>query len=592
MSRSAPRRRPESLLTRVSLWGLALVVISVSLVTAVFFLTTRAALEAQLRLRAESLAEFVANQSELPVLVGNKPELERIAASAMATQDVLFVSLSDQSGQTLARTVRTGASLAAGHFVEVEHDVLTPQNDRLFDWGSSKVPTRIGRVRIGLSTLRQTALVVGTVGGRIGLALLSVLFLLGMQYFQIRRLLEPLKRLTEYTAQVGSGDLTRRAPVARLDEVGRLAEAFNRMVAQLSETTVSRDHVDNTLRSMSEALLVIDCHGVILNANPAALELLSYREEQLLGRHASLIREGIPSEACKGVEAVYIARNGRRIPVLFSAAIMRDGPGGSDEQVWVAQDMTERKRAERELVAMKEAAEAANAAKSIFLANMSHELRTPLNAIIGYSELIEEECTDRGWTELIPDLRKVVNAGRMLLALINDVLDISKVEAGRLELSVESLDASEIVAEVAATAEPLARKNGNQLSLALEGGGWEIQADRMRFRQSLLNLVSNACKFTRNGVVSIEACRPAKGWIEIGVRDTGIGIRPDQLGKLFESFSQADASTTREYGGTGLGLALSRKLCRMMGGDIVAQSEPSKGSLFSIRIPAAPEEAC
>ncbi len=236
----------------------------------------------------------------------------------------------------------------------------------------------------------------------------------------------------------------------------------------------------------------------------------------------------------------------------------------------------------------RDAAEAANRAKSAFLANMSHELRTPLNAIIGYSEMLEEDAQGAGNAGLTSDLQKIRSAGRHLLGLINDVLDLSKVEAGKMKLYLETFDVAAVVDEVVATAQPLLEKNANRLEVRCAPGVGQLREDITKVRQVLLNLLSNAGKFTEKGTVSLDVSREndvTGTWVVFRVRDTGIGMTPEQLGKLFQAFTQADGGTQRKYGGTGLGLALSRKFCVMMGGDINAQSEPGKGSTFTMRLP-------
>ena len=224
--------------------------------------------------------------------------------------------------------------------------------------------------------------------------------------------------------------------------------------------------------------------------------------------------------------------------------------------------------------------------KSQFLANMSHELRTPLNAIIGVTEMLREDA-EAAKQDLEP-LDRVLGAGRHLLALINDILDLSKIEAGRMELHLESFPLAPQIADAAKTIEPMASKNGNRIVVDCASDLGTIHADQTRFRQAMLNLASNANKFTEEGTVTI-AAQPqrleGREWIMIAVTDTGIGMTPEQMGKLFQEFSQASSTTASRYGGTGLGLAISRHFCRMMGGDITVESKPGEGSTFTIRLP-------
>jgi GAF domain-containing protein/DNA-binding response OmpR family regulator len=233
--------------------------------------------------------------------------------------------------------------------------------------------------------------------------------------------------------------------------------------------------------------------------------------------------------------------------------------------------------------------ELADRHKSEFLANMSHELRTPLNAIIGYSEMLQEDAADLGAEQFTDDLRRINAAGKHLLELINAVLDLSKIEAGKMELYLETFDVAGLVRDIAAVIQPLAAKNANHLDVRCPAGTGTMRADLTKVRQALFNLLSNACKFTDRGTISLTVARElmsGQDWMVFRVSDTGIGMTPEQLTRLFEAFSQADAATTRKYGGTGLGLALSRRLCRMMGGDVTVASEAGRGSTFTIRLPA------
>ena len=239
-------------------------------------------------------------------------------------------------------------------------------------------------------------------------------------------------------------------------------------------------------------------------------------------------------------------------------------------------------------IAEKQAAEQANQAKSAFLARMSHELRTPLNAIIGYSEMLQEEAADLDQPAFVADLEKIRSAGRHLLELINSILDISKIEAGRMELHLQNIQLREVTNEVVTMVKPVVEKNRNRLQLELCEFG-EIQTDVTKLRQSLVNLLSNAGKFTENGVVTLAVNhlrRNGADWLQFQVRDTGIGITREQLARLFQPFTQADPSVTRKYGGTGLGLVITRRFCQMLGGEVRVTSEFSKGSVFTIELPA------
>ncbi len=258
---------------------------------------------------------------------------------------------------------------------------------------------------------------------------------------------------------------------------------------------------------------------------------------------------------------------------------------------WVGMnvDITERKEAEAKIEQAWQTAENANRAKSQFLANMSHELRTPLSAVIGYSEMLAEELEDVGQAELLPDLRKIEANARHLLSLINDVLDISKIEAGRMSFVAERFVVESLAEDVAAATQSLVERNDNRFRLDLAADLGAMHQDQTKLRQCLLNVVGNAAKFTQGGEITLGVRRETvdgDDWLRFAITDTGIGLTQEQIGRLFERFAQADESTTREFGGTGLGLAITRAFCLRMGGDIAVESVHGEGSTFTIRLPA------
>jgi PAS domain S-box-containing protein len=355
-----------------------------------------------------------------------------------------------------------------------------------------------------------------------------------------------------------------------------------------------REYFETLVGNSPVAIVTLDQDHTIVSCNPAFEHLFGYSRSEAIGQQLDAL---ITTEATRS-EAVAYTRGALDGPVHGIGRRVRKDGTLVDVEVLGVPVMVEGKRVGlmglyhdiTELLEARRDAEAANSAKSQFLASMSHELRTPLNAIIGYSEMLQEEVQDLGQESLWDDLEKVHTAGRHLLSLINNILDLSKIEAGKMDLHVETFDIKKMVTDVITTARPLADKNHNTLDVRMDAEVSSMNADLTKMRQMLLNLLSNACKFTENGTVVLEVVRRARigddvpEMVEFSVTDSGIGMTPEQMDRLFEAFSQAEASTTSKYGGTGLGLAITRRFSRMMGGDVLVESTPGRGSTFTIQV--------
>jgi PAS domain S-box-containing protein len=370
------------------------------------------------------------------------------------------------------------------------------------------------------------------------------------------------------------------------------------VVLQRQATLEQRYH--NLVEHANDIIFTLDLKQTLTSLNQAGERILGYTRKEAGGLPLARLlppvwREKIGEAArCVSIgepypnrEWEFVAKDGRRTPVEVSLQAIRQR-GRPVGLLGIARDISERKRAEDEMLHAKEAAEAANRAKSEFVANMSHELRTPLNAVIGYSEMLQEIAEERGEQDMLLDLRRIQIAGKHLLGLINDVLDLSKIEAGKVQLSTERFAVAPVIHDVAGTLQPLVEKNANRLEVACAEGLGYMVADQIRTRQVLFNLLSNACKFTERGLVRLEAKRvrgESANWVEFRVVDTGIGMSRELIDRLYRPFMQADASTTKKYGGTGLGLAISRRLCQMMGGSLSVESQLGQGSAFTVRLP-------
>lgn len=353
-----------------------------------------------------------------------------------------------------------------------------------------------------------------------------------------------------------------------------------------------------------DAMFVMDERLTVLEINNRLEAMFEYTKDELFGQSYTILlhpefREASLNRLSPVVGALdqkprieyqsqvqMYTKSGKELEIEASLLALKL-PDGRKCVVGFLRDVTERLAYISQLRQAKEEADAANRAKSEFLANMSHELRTPLNAIIGYSEMMLEEAEDSE-SEFLEDIGKINTAGKHLLSIINNILDLSKVEAGKMDLFFERFEVQGLVQDVVTTIQPMIQKNDNQLIVNVVDDLGSMEGDTTKIRQCLLNILSNATKFTKDGTITLNVWKDGPqehAMLHMSVSDTGIGMTPEQLSKLFQAFTQADSSTTRQYGGTGLGLAISRSYCRMMGGDIVVESEFGVGTTFTITLP-------
>ena len=425
----------------------------------------------------------------------------------------------------------------------------------------------------------------------------------------LRSISRPLDDVVAAITEITAGNLNVPIPSAAPDEIGAMArtlELFRDSILERMKLSAQSE----AQRRMIETAIETISDGFALFDPDDRLVLCNSRFRQLYPILDDVAQPGIPfSSIVKfGVERGVIDTQGQTPETWIAERLRRhNSPQGSVEYrfgaIWVRvseqrtpngstvvvyTDISELKRRQQELEEAMGQAEAANRAKSAFLANMSHELRTPLNAIIGLTEMMVSNAARFGTEKALEPLRRVHRAGKHLLELINQVLDLSKIEAGKLEFNPETVSIPRLIDEVVGTARSLAEQNKNHLAVECPTDIAPLYVDALRLRQILFNLLSNACKFTKNGTVSLRVIATSaegRGWLDFVVADSGIGMTLDQLNKLFEEFTQGDSSTARNYGGTGLGLAITRRLCRMMGGDVTVTSEAGKGSTFVVRLP-------
>jgi PAS domain S-box-containing protein len=583
MKRLSPIR---SIRSRVLALGLGMTLIEVA---ALSFVAESAARQFHDQLRADAIATAKQASFVAAPLVAfeSHDELKKALALLRTDADFAYARVFDDHGVLLASEGEVNGNGCPADGTESQEDggflhTCMPIVDGGHIWGHLDLGTSNARTEH-----RATRIWVVTIGTMVLLLLLSTF---AMAYLS-RSTVAPVERLTEAVSRVGHGNWNVDIDCHDRDEIGVLAGRFRQMVDDLRRTTVSKTYVDDIIDSMAESMVVTDPGGRILTVNPATCALLGYQEKQLEGQQIQLILADERDFDCDGLtdakslETEYTTADGRRIPVKVSAAPMRAEGGGV---IYMARDIRESQRRDGEIRLAKEAAETANRAKSAFLANMSHEIRTPMNAILGYSQLLLRSSA------LEADARanvKVINrSGEHLLNLINDILDMSKIEAGQMGIKPVAFRVSDLADDLVAMFRP--RIEGRVQFEALVGDEDApcVFADEGKIRQVLINLLGNAVKFTERGsiklAVSTQHREDGQLWLAASVEDTGPGIAAEEQDKLFRPFAQVE-SGTRLNKGTGLGLAISRQFARMMGGDVTMISELGRGTVFSFGMPIA-----
>ena len=552
-------------------------------------------------------AEIIGDLDTLSNRIAELAKRPDLSAEERATLDALLVKWEECKGKArdTVDVGRTDAAMATMMIGQTDDSFKAVDAD--FEKMSAATTAAANALSGALyaGTVRnQQIIVYGTLVALIVSILIA--FMVG------RSIVTPIKSITAVMQRLSAGETeVEIGHRDRRDEVGSMVQAIDVFRRNIIEKHMMEQALTEAIEAISEGFSLYDGDDRLVICNTRYKDMFSYSEGAVRPGTTftkiieSAVAEGLIEDA-KTDGAAWVARRiaFHRRPSEPHLQHRSDGRWirvserltGNGGVVATYTDITELKLREAELADLvqqlevaRDAADEASRTKSSFLANMSHELRTPLNAIIGVTELLQEDAREFNRNDEIEPLDRVQRAARHLLTLINDILDLSKIEAGRMELVLESFPIAAMVEDVTHTVEPIASKGGNKLVMRCSPAIGSMYADQMRVRQALMNLVSNAGKFTSNGTVTVSVSRRQTGEgerIEFVVADTGIGMTAEQIGRLFQEFSQADSSTTRKYGGTGLGLAISRRFCQMMGGDISVESELGRGSKFTIALPA------
>ena len=569
--------------------------------------------------RGEAVTRLLAENLIKPLYLNDMQTMFDLLRAAKAQKDILSAVVYDANGDIVhdgTETVRLygsplqdkaskAASLKKNKLItQIEDDHLTVSlpvriGDTLLGGVQVRLSLKYIHSEIAHMSYRMDAISNEGLQNNVKAIILTTLVLvvigIGLSFWVARRMIRPIRQLSKFASIIGGGKYDFEISTKRKDEIGDLLDAFGQMGKDLQRTTVSKEYVENIINTMTDSLTVVNPSGVISGVNQAICDLLGYGENELVdkpfeflfpdsmnNKSASLLDRLKNGHTITGMDVLFETVQGKQIPVNFSGTVLAAKNGKMTGIVCVAQDITERLEAQKQLEEAKEAAESASQAKTQFLTSMSHEIRTPMNGVLGMTELLLETDLTEKQRNFAGTARK---SGELLLSIINDILDFSKIDSEKMELERIDFNLRKTVED---TVELLAeRAFSKELDLtllikndipALVGG------DPTRFQQIILNLTSNAIKFTDQGEVGVRAAiadKTADGMtIRFEIRDTGIGIDSEIQDTIFDSFAQADSSTSRKYGGTGLGLAICKRLVTLMGGKIGLHSNPGEGTCF------------
>jgi len=586
---------------------------SLLICTSIFFATYSTVKEEVARLKSEIteqariLADNIASTSGELLLTRDYTALEMLLFGSIKFNNIKRIQIAERSGKVISSIVRTEDLEPIAQFGQpplvlpskVEKSIfLSPGSEELIAWSPIYLGEHIGWVKIvyKLGQLQEVAKhrwEEGIIDGLIYIALVVTFIIL-----VLRKPLSTVERYTQFAGRLIDNQGSQVEIDRSASELEKLGTALNNASSTVAKNTSELRRAFSDLERIAafaeyspDIVLSIMKGGYIQYMNPLAIKTLAeleLKDEEIF----LLLPENIMDLLTDSIEHQTSAREievefkNRTFLWTFAPVV------GQNLLNCYAMDITRSKKAEEETkkaMVDKLSAEQASLAKSRFLANMSHELRTPLNAIIGYSEIIEDEAVDAGYEQITPDLRKIRSAGKHLLSLINEILDLSKIEAGKMELFIETVDVKKLVIETAETAQAIVKEKGNDLIVNINSEILAMDTDLTRLRQVLFNLISNATKFTENGIIELTVDQyyvQNQRWVSFIVKDTGIGMTEEQKTRVFNAFAQADNSTTRRYGGTGLGLSISQTFCQMLGGSISVSSIPGKGSTFYVNLPA------